>query len=248
MLKLKIIKRKTKNRQPKEEKQLRILVVEDDEHLNGVIARGLREEGHAVDVAFDGPDGQYLAEVNPYDLVVLDWMLPGQSGLDVCERLRQKGFHMPVLLLTAKGTVADRVAGLDSGADDYLTKPFAFDELLARVRALLRRQTAIRSNLLQIADLSLDRRTRLVSRAGVSITFTAKEFSLLEYFMLNPNMVLSRRSIEEHAWNYEYESESNLIDVYMRRLRRKIDDPFRLKLFETIKGAGYRLRAVPQPE
>ena len=243
-----LVRKRSNYRAKKRFNKLRILVVEDDEHLNGVIARGLKEEGHAVDVAYDGPEGQYLAEINPYDLIVLDWMLPGRAGIEVCERLRRKGFHMPVLMLTAKGSVSDRVEGLDSGADDYLTKPFAFDELLARVRALLRRQTAVRSNLLQIADLGLDRRTRQVNRAGVPVTLTAKEFSLLEYFMLNPDMVLSRRSIEEHAWNYEYESESNLIDVYIRRLRRKIDDPFRLKLFETIKGAGYRLRSVPQPE
>lgn len=224
------------------------MVVEDDEHLNGVIARGLKEEGYAVDVAFDGEDGQYLAEINPYDLIVLDWMLPKQAGVEVCDRLRHKGFNMPVLMLTAKSAVVDRVVGLDSGADDYLIKPFAFDELLARVRALLRRQAVVRSNILHIADLSLDRHTHLVTRAGWLIALTAKEFSLLEYFMLNPNTVLSRRNIEEHAWNYEFESESNLIDVYIRRLRRKIDDPFQLKLFETIKGAGYRLRSVPQPE
>jgi DNA-binding response OmpR family regulator len=232
----------------KRSKTLRILVVEDDEHLNGVIARGLKEEGYAVDAAFDGEDGKFLAEVNPYDLIVLDWMLPGLTGVEVCDYLRRKGFATPILMLTAKGTVADRVAGLDSGADDYLTKPFAFDELLARLRALLRRQSAVRSNLLQIADLCLDRRTHEVTRAGLPITLTAKEFSLLEYFMLNAGMVLSRRAIEEHAWNYDFESESNLIDVYIRRLRRKIDDPFELKLFETIKGAGYRLRTVPQPE
>lgn len=248
MLKLKIERRKRRFKPVRKGKELRILVVEDDEQLNGVIARGLKEEGHAVDVAFTGPDAQYMAEVNPYDLIVLDWMLPGSSGIDVCERLRQKGFGMPVLMLTAKGAVADRVQGLDSGADDYLTKPFAFDELLARVRSLLRRQTAVKSNLLQIADLSLDRRTHQVYRRGMPITLTSKEFSLLEYFMLNPDLVLSRRTIEEHAWNYEYESESNLIDVYIRRLRRKIDDPFQLKMFETIKGSGYRLRSMPQPE
>jgi DNA-binding response OmpR family regulator len=228
--------------------QLRILVVEDDEYLNQVLARGLKEEGYAVDTAFTGRDGQYLAETNPYDLIVLDWMLPELTGGEVCERLRRRGFHMPVLMLTAKGTVADRVAGLDSGADDYLTKPFAFDELLARVRALLRRPSGVRSNLLQISDLTLDRRTHHVTRNGVPFTLTGKEFSLLEYFMVNPDMVLSRRVIEEHAWNYDYESESNLVDVYIRRLRRKIDDPFPLKLFETIKGMGYRLRSVPLPE
>lgn len=212
------------------------------------MVRGLEEEGYAVDTAFTGQDGQYLAETNPYDLVVLDWMLPELPGIEVCERLRRRGFHMPVLMLTAKGTVADRVTGLDSGADDYLTKPFAFDELLARVRALLRRPSGVRSNLLQIADLTLDRRTHQVSRNGTPFTLTSKEFSLLEYFMVNPDMVLSRRVIEEHAWNYDYESESNLVDVYIRRLRRKIDDPFPLKLFETLKGMGYRLRSVPLPE
>ncbi len=172
-------------------------------------------------------------------------MLPKLDGVEVCGQLRRQGCNTPILLLTAKGTVDDRVTGLDSGADDYLTKPFAFNELLARLRALLRRPVPVRSNRLQVADLSLDTRTHQVTRAGQPIALTAKEFSLLQYFMSNPGVVFSRRAIEEHAWNYDFESESNLIDVYIRRLRRKIDDPFELKLFETIKGAGYRLRSFP---
>jgi DNA-binding response OmpR family regulator len=192
-------------------------------------------------MATDGEDGQFLAEVNPYDLIVLDWMLPKQDGIELCRNIRRKGRTMPVLMLTARGSVADRVGGLDSGVDDYLTKPFAFDELLARLRALLRRQGPSLSNLLQVADLTLDIATHEVHRAGQLIPLTAKEYSLLEYFMYHPGQVLSRQVIEEHAWNYDYASESNLIDVYIRRLRRKIDDPFGRKLIETVKGVGYRL-------
>jgi DNA-binding response OmpR family regulator len=217
-------------------------VVEDDVNLNQIIVRGLIEEGYAVDSTQNGLDGQHLAELNPYDLIVLDWMLPGISGQELCRALRRRAIAIPVLMLTARTAVADRVAGLDSGADDYLTKPFAFDELLARLRALLRRQSpTTRTNLLKVGDLTLDVATRLVQRAGQTIELTTKEFSLLEYFMRHPGQVLSKQAIEEHAWNNEFSSDSNLIEVYIRRLRRKLDEPFETKLFETIKGAGYRL-------
>lgn len=220
---------------------MRILVVEDDTNLNHIIVRGLTEEGYAVDTTQNGLDGQHMAELNPYDLIVLDWMLPGKSGLEICKELRRQAIAIPVLMLTARNAVSDRVSGLDSGADDYLTKPFAFDELLARLRALLRRQSPGKTNLLQVADLTLDVATRRVQRAGQIVELTTKEFSLLEYFMRYPGIVLSKQAIEEHAWNNEFSSDSNLIEVYMRRLRRKLDDPFEHKLFETIKGAGYRL-------
>lgn len=221
---------------------MRVLVVEDDVNLNQIIVRGLTEEGYAVDSAQNGLDGQHLAELNPYDLIVLDWMLPGISGQELCRALRRRAIAIPVLMLTARTAVADRVAGLDSGADDYLTKPFAFDELLARLRALLRRQSpTTRTNLLKVGDLTLDVATRQVQRAGQTIELTTKEFSLLEYFMRHPGQVLSKQAIEEHAWNNEFSSDSNLIEVYIRRLRRKLDEPFETKLFETIKGAGYRL-------
>ncbi len=220
---------------------MRVLVVEDDSNLNRIIVRGLTEEGYAVDTAENGLDGQHLAELNPYDVIVLDWMLPGKSGLEICTELRRQAIAIPVLMLTARNAVSDRVIGLDSGADDYLTKPFAFDELLARLRALLRRQSSGRTNLLQVADLTLDVATRQVQRVGQTIELTTKEFSLLEYFMRHPGIVLSKQVIEEHAWNNEFSSDSNLIEVYIRRLRRKLDDPFEHKLFETIKGAGYRL-------
>lgn len=223
-------------------------MVEDDKNLSSVIERGLKEEGYAVDVSLDGEEGLYLAQNTHYDLIVLDWMLPGLPGPEVCLRLRRQGKAAPILMLTAKGTVMDRVSGLDSGADDYLTKPFAFDELLARLRALLRRQSPTRSNRLKVGDLTLDVRTHIAHRKGQVIQFTAKEFALLEYFMRHPGVVLSRPEIEDHAWNYDYASESNLIDVYIRRLRRKIDDPFEVKLFETVKGAGYRLRKVRESE
>lgn len=220
---------------------MRVLVVEDDAKLNQIIVRGLTEEGYAVDTAENGLDGQHLAELNPYDLIILDWMLPGKSGLEICTELRRRAIAIPVLMLTARDAVSDRVSGLDSGADDYLTKPFAFDELLARLRALLRRPSASKTNLLEVGDLKLDVATRQVQRAGQAVELTTKEFSLLEYFMRHPGIVLSKQVIEEHAWNNEFSSDSNLIEVYMRRLRRKLDDPFEHKLFETIKGAGYRL-------
>ena len=220
---------------------MRILVVEDDPHLHRVVVKGLTEEGYAVDSATDGSDGLYLAEVTAYDLLILDIGLPGMDGLAVCHALRRKRIATPILLLTARDSIEDRVIGLDSGADDYLTKPFAFEELLARCRALLRRHSPTRSNVLHLADLELDVAGHSVRRADVPVEVTAKEFALLEYLLRHTNHVISRAQIEEHVWNGDYDSASNLIDVYIRRLRRKLDDPFEVKLIHTVKGVGYKV-------
>jgi DNA-binding response OmpR family regulator len=187
-----------------------------------------------------------LAEVTPYDLLILDVMLPHRDGLQVCRALRNAGAATPILMLTARDTVQDRVLGLDSGADDYLIKPFALEELLARIRALLRRDLPHKQNSLQVGDLVLDAVTHFVERGGRRIDLTAKEFALLEFFMRHPDHVLPRERLEEHVWSYDYAGGSNVVDVYVRRLRRKIDDPAPTKLLETIRGAGYRLRR-PSP-
>jgi len=222
---------------------MRILVVDDDRRLCAVIKRGFLEEGYAVDLAYDGEEGEYLAEVNPYDLVILDIMLPNKDGIEVCRELRAKKINTPILMLTAKDTVEDRVRGLDTGADDYLVKPFAFNELLARVRALLRREGISRSPELRVGDLILNGLTRQVWRAQRPIELTTKEYVILEYFMYHPNVVVTRTMIEEHAWDYNFDSLSNLVDVYIRRLRRKIDNEGEDSLIETLRGAGYRLKA-----
>jgi len=223
---------------------MRILVVEDERRLCNIIKRGLLEEGYAVDTAYDGEDGEYLAETTPYDLVILDIMLPKKDGVEVCQELRQKKVNTPILMLTAKDTVEDRVKGLDAGADDYLVKPFAFNELLARVRALLRREGLSKSPRLQVGDLTLDTLTREAWRAQRKFELTSKEYVILEYFMRHPNMVITRTMLEEHAWDYEFDSISNLIDVYIRRLRRKIDERGQNSLIQTVRGAGYRLREL----
>jgi heavy metal response regulator len=223
---------------------MRILVVEDERRLCNIIKRGLLEEGYAVDTAYDGEDGEYLAETNPYDLIILDIMLPKKDGIEICGELRLKRVNMPVLMLTAKDTVEDRVKGLDAGADDYLVKPFAFNELLARVRALLRREGLSKSPRLQVGDLVLDTLTREVWQGQRKIELTNKEYVILEYFMRHPNMVITRTMLEEHAWDYEFDSMSNLIDVYIRRLRRKIDERGQTSLIQTVRGAGYRLRVI----
>jgi len=223
---------------------MRILVVEDERRLCNIIKRGLLEEGYAVDTAYDGEDGKYLAETNPYDLIILDIMLPKKDGIEICGELRLKRVNMPVLMLTAKDTVEDRVKGLDAGADDYLVKPFAFNELLARVRALLRREGLSKSPRLQVGDLVLDTLTREVWQGQRKIELTNKEYVILEYFMRHPNMVITRTMLEEHAWDYEFDSMSNLIDVYIRRLRRKIDERGQTSLIQTVRGAGYRLRVI----
>jgi DNA-binding response OmpR family regulator len=221
---------------------MRILVVDDDRRLCAVLKRGLLEEAYAVDLAYDGEEGEYLAEVNPYDLVILDIMLPNKDGIEVCRELRAKKINTAILMLTAKDTVEDRVRGLDMGADDYLVKPFAFNELLARVRALLRREGVSKSPELRVGDLTLNTLTRQVWRGQRSIGLTTKEYVILEYLMRHPNAVVTRTMIEEHAWDYDFDSLSNLVDVYVRRLRRKIDNEGEDSLIETLRGAGYRLR------
>ena len=222
---------------------MRVLVVDDDRRLCTVIKRGLLEEAYAVDLAYDGEEGEYLAEVNPYDLIILDIMLPKKDGIEVCQELRTKKVNTPILMLTAKDTVEDRVRGLDTGADDYLVKPFAFSELLARVRALLRREGMLKSPELRVGDLTLNTLTRQVWRGQKPIELTTKDYVILEYFMRHPNVVVTRTMIEEHAWDYNFDSLSNLVDVYIRRLRRKIDTEGEDSLIQTVRGAGYRLKA-----
>ncbi len=197
--------------------------------------------------AFDGVEGQELAEMVSYDAIILDIMLPLRDGIEVCRELRRERITTPVLMLTARDTVEDRVQGLDSGADDYLIKPFALDELRARLRALLRRDLPDKSGILSVGDLKLDPANHRVERSGQVVELTSKEFSLLEYFMRNPNRLITREMAESHIWNYDFEGTSNVVDVYIRRLRRKIDDAFDVKLFETVRGAGYRL-VMPQRE
>jgi DNA-binding response OmpR family regulator len=221
---------------------MRILVIDDDRRLCTVIKRGLLEEAYAVDLAYDGEEGEYLAEVNPYDLIILDIMLPNKDGIQVCRELRAKKISTPILMLTAKDTVEDRVKGLDTGADDYLIKPFAFNELLARVRALLRREGTSKSPELRVGDLTLNALTRQIWRGQRPIELTTKEYVILEYLMRHPSVVVTRTMIEEHAWDYDFDSLSNLVDVYMRRLRRKIDNEGEDSLIQTVRGAGYRLK------
>jgi len=223
---------------------VRILLVEDNRRLNQSLKQSLTEDGYAVDSAFTGPDGEELAAMTPFDAIILDVMLPGKDGMAVCRELRRQRVTTPILMLTARDTVEDRVEGLDSGADDYLVKPFALVELRARLRALLRRDSAEKSSILAIADLTLDPATHRVERAGQEIELTTKEYSLLEYFMRNPNRIITREMAETHIWNYDFDGTSNVVDVYIRRLRRKIDDPFELKLFDTVRGAGYRISAA----
>jgi DNA-binding response OmpR family regulator len=221
---------------------MRILVIDDDRRLCAVVKRGLLEEAYAVDLAYDGEEGEYLAEVNPYDLIILDIMLPNKDGIEVCRELRAKKVNTPILMLTAKDTVEDRVRGLDTGADDYLVKPFAFSELLARVRALLRREGMSKSPELRVGDLTLNTLTRQVWRGQRPVELTTKEYVILEHFMRHPNVVVTRTMLEEHAWDYDFDSLSNLVDVYIRRLRRKIDNEGEDSLIQTVRGAGYRLK------
>ncbi|MBE3560442.1 MAG: response regulator transcription factor, partial [Ktedonobacteraceae bacterium] len=212
---------------------MRILVVEDNHRLSESLAKNLAHEGYSVDVAYDGQEGQDMAELTPYDLIILDILLPEKDGLEVCRDLRRRRNHTPILLLTARDSVDDRVRGLDYGADDYLVKPFAMRELLARLRALLRRQTPYTGGRLEFSDLVIDPVTHTVERDGRPIDLTPREFALPEYMMYHPNQVVTREMIEQHIWNYDFECESNVIDVYMRRLRRKVDDPFEVKLLHT---------------
>ena len=222
---------------------MRILVVEDEPKLARLLERGLVEEGHAADVARTGEDALWMARSVEYDAIVLDLMLPGLNGIEVCRTLRESEVWSPVLMLTARDAVADRVAGLDAGADDYLPKPFAFDELLARLRSLARRGKPERPAVLEAGGLRLDPSTRQVWRGETEIELSAKEFALLETFMRRPGQVLSRYQLLEHAWDIAYENKSNVVDVYVRYLREKVDRPFGVESLETVRGAGYRLRA-----
>jgi DNA-binding response OmpR family regulator len=224
---------------------MRILIIEDNHRLNNSLKTSLTEAGYAVDVAFDGPTGQELAEMTPFDAVVLDVMLPGKDGMAVCRDLRNQRISTPIIMLTAMDTVEDRVKGLDSGADDYLVKPFSLSELQARLRALLRRDSSDKSGLLSVGDLTLNPALHEVKRAGQTIELRAKEYALLEYLMRNPNRLITREMAETHVWNYNFEGTSNVVDVYIRRLRQKIDDPFEVKLLETVRGAGYRVSGAP---
>ena len=221
---------------------MRILVVEDEVKMAGLLKRGLEEEGYAVDVANTGANGLWAATENEYDALVLDLMLPDVSGLDVCRRLRSDGRWMPVLILTARDGVPDRVAGLDAGADDYMVKPFAFSELFARLRALIRRGAGERPAVVSVGDLSLDPASRSVSRSGTSIELTAREFALLELLLRHAGEVLTRTRILEHVWDFAYDGGSNVVDVYVRYLREKVDRPFGRSSIETVRGSGYRFR------
>ena len=222
---------------------MRILIVEDEKKVAGFIKKGLEEETYAVDTAHDGEEGLHLAKEGCYDLVILDLMLPKMDGLEVLSELRGGKKDVPILLLTAKDTVEDRVTGLNKGADDYLTKPFAFSELLARVRVLLRRGKAEVKTELQIADLSLNLVSHKVNRGGGEVELTGKEYSLLEYFMRNQGKVLTRTMIAEHVWDYNFDTFTNVIDVYVNHLRKKVDKGHSKKLLHTLRGVGYIMRA-----
>jgi two-component system copper resistance phosphate regulon response regulator CusR len=224
---------------------MRVLLVEDDIRIARFLTKGLREKTYAVDVAGDGDDALYKAAVNDYDAIILDVMLPGRNGFEVCRELRDEGSNVPVLMLTARDSVEDRVAGLDTGADDYLTKPFDVSELMARLRALLRRGHVVRPERIEVEDMVIDTRSQQVKRGGQAIVLTAKEYALLEYLARNAGRVISRTEITEHVWDERVDLFSNLIDVHVNRLRRKIDDPFASKLIHTRRGAGYVLEPSP---
>src|SRR5262245_23256729 len=221
---------------------MRVLIVEDEAKMAGLIQKGLRQEAIAADVAGKGEDALWMAGSTEYDAIVLDVMLPGIDGFEVCRRLRDDGVWSPILMLTARDGVRDRVAGLDSGADDYLVKPFSYAELLARLRALARRGGGERPVELTVGDLRLDPAKRRVWRGDREVELSSKEFAVLEVFMRRPGEVLSRFQLLEHAWDYEYENRSNIVDSYVRLLRKKVDAPFGVSSIETVRGAGYRLR------
>ncbi|HRE26573.1 MAG TPA: response regulator transcription factor [Anaerolineales bacterium] len=225
---------------------VRVLVIEDEERIRQFLQRGLTFEGYRVDTAADGPTGLSLARENTPDIVVLDWMLPGMDGIEVCRRLRA-GAPTPVLMLTAKDSVADRVQGLDAGADDYLVKPFAFDELMARLRALLRRSAPVQPETLRFSDLALDTGTRQAFRSERAIELTAKEYELLELFLHHPRQVLTRELIYDRVWGYDFGGESNIIEVYVRYLRQKTEASGEPRLIHTVRGVGYVLREDTPP-
>lgn len=218
---------------------MRLLLVEDEPRVSHFIAKGMREQSYAVDIARDGEEALYKTEINDYDAIILDVMLPLKNGFEVCSELRSSGNRTPVLMLTARDAVEDKVKGLDCGADDYLSKPFDFKELLARMRALLRRVTELRPEILRAADLQLNTASRSVMRDGRKIGLTAKEYALLEFFMLRQEQIVGRDEIAEHVWDENFDPFSNVIDVYVRRLRKKIDDGFGRQLIHTRRGQGY---------
>lgn len=221
---------------------MRLLVAEDEKDLNRIIAKKLKVEGYSVDTCFDGEEALIYIELTNYDAIIMDIMMPKKNGYEVLKEMRQKGSHVPVLFLTAKDTLEDRVYGLDLGADDYLVKPFHFEELMARLRVVIRRKHGSISNCLQVADLMLNIDTHEVKRGNDTITLSAKEFAILNYMMQNAGVVLSRERLETHIWNYEYQGASNMIDVYIRYLRIKIDKPYVKKLIHTVRGVGYVLK------
>lgn len=224
---------------------MRILVVEDEQRIAVFIKQGLEEEGYAVDVACDGEEALDWAAMVDYDLIVLDVLLPKKNGIQTCRDLRAQGNKVPVLMLTARDAIEDRVRGLDSGADDYLVKPFAFQELLARIRALLRRSGEVKTTRLQVGDLLLDTLTHRATRGERAIELTAREYAVLEFLMRHAGQVLSRTQIAEHVWNYDFYSTSNVVDVYIRYLRRKVDEGFDVNLIETVRGVGYKIEGQP---
>jgi DNA-binding response OmpR family regulator len=221
---------------------MRILIVEDEKALADIIKKGLEEEGYAVDVAYNGEDGLFMAENEPSDIMLLDIMLPIVDGMTILKNIRRAGVKTPVLMLTARDTLTDKVAGLDSGADDYLTKPFLFEELLARIRALLRRNSETKTSVMEIGDLIIDLASRQVRRAGKEIMLSAREYCLLEYMAMNRNKVLSRTSISEHIYDNDFDLDSNVIDVFINRIRNKIDRGYEMDLIHTVRGAGYILK------
>ncbi|HEV7679593.1 MAG TPA: response regulator transcription factor [Candidatus Dormibacteraeota bacterium] len=226
---------------------MRVLVVDDDVQLAAALRRGLEEAGFSVDLAGSGDAAVAAASATPFDLLVLDVMLPGRNGLEVCRELRHARVHTPILMLTARDTVADRIQGLDAGADDYLVKPFAFGELVARLRALGRRHLPDRTAVLEAGDIRLDTARRTVTVAGRSVDLRAKELAVLEYFMLNPGQLLTRLQVEEHVWNYDFRGESNLVEAYVARIRRKLTHAGGADPFVTVRGAGYRFEPSACP-
>ncbi len=225
---------------------MRVLLVEDEARIADFVARGLTEQGYAVDVAVDGDEALHWADVAEFDLIILDVMLPVRDGFEVLTALRSRGLSTPVLMLTARDAVQDRVRGLDSGADDYLVKPFAFSELLARLRALTRRPAQVAGTVLEAGDLTFDTASLEVCRQDRTLDLTSKERSLLEYLMRHPNHVVTRTMIAEQVWHYDFDNATNVIDVHIRNLRRKVDDPFPTKLIQTVRGAGYRLTVAQE--